>query len=73
MARNKVTILPVEFCNIAKVGFEHDPWCIQHAAYALDCLVCGTVFHTARPHTRYCSDACSQKAYRSRLNAEVTR
>jgi hypothetical protein len=43
-----------------------DTWCTYHAKYLLDCLECGRIFHSDRPHTHYCSTACSQRAYRNR-------
>lgn len=43
-----------------------DLWCKYHARYVIDCFVCGRMFHSKRPHTKYCSNACSQKAYRER-------
>lgn len=54
-------------CQTARIGL-NDVWCVHHAAYLLDCLHCGRNFHTDRPHTKYCSDACKQRAYRQRKN-----
>jgi hypothetical protein len=53
-------------CEVAMVGKWHDRWCVTHRAYLLDCLECGKYFHSARPHTKYCSNACRQRAYRKR-------
>jgi len=55
-------------CNIVhlKHGANIDAWCARHAAYVCECVTCGRLFHTARPHTRHCSTACKQYAYRQR-------
>jgi hypothetical protein len=53
-------------------GRFQDQWCSTHAAYLVDCLFCGRWFHTARPDTRYCSNACRQAAYRERLKIGAT-
>ena len=51
--------------DVNQNGFK-DAWCTYHAAYLLNCLDCGRIFHSDRPHTKYCSTACSQHAYRQR-------
>lgn len=53
-------------CEVVPVGGFDDPWCLTHNAYRLDCLQCGRLFHSARPHTRFCTNACRQRAYRAR-------
>jgi len=54
-------------CHTVGVGPDRsDPWCTYHGKYLLDCLHCGRLFHTDRPHTRFCSNACKQAAYRIR-------
>ena len=57
-----------EFCDCRDIGGESEAleFCFTHDEYVLDCLCCGRYFHTRRPHTKYCSTACSQKAYRVR-------
>lgn len=72
MARRKSGYYPrrTSKCHVAhipsiKTGYV-ESWCTYHAAYLMDCLICGEHFHSARPHTKYCSTACSQKAYRER-------
>lgn len=69
MARKQLQ-LPFENhkCVTTQVGEYNDTWCMHHAAYLLDCLWCGKNFHSSRPHTRYCSCACKQSAYRDRVN-----
>lgn len=60
-------------CKIIEVGRERDPYCMTHFMYKLDCLHCGQLFHTSRPHTRYCTNAHRQQAYRLRKKSqEVT-
>lgn len=44
-------------------------WCDEHRAWIKDCSVCGRVYHTRRLHTKYCSTACSQYAYRQRIKS----
>lgn len=41
-------------------------WCQHHGCYLLKCTTCGRTFHAVRPHTKHCSTACSQYAYRQR-------
>lgn len=53
-------------CHTVRIGSHGDVYCITHSCYKLDCLECGKLFHTARPHTRTCSNACRQRAYRRR-------
>lgn len=55
-------------CNIVHVphGANIDAWCARHGEYVVRCERCERLFHTKRPHTKYCSGACSQKAYRER-------
>lgn len=59
----------VRWCKISRIklgqGFS-ERWCVHHAQWVLDCLECGRDFHSDRSHTRYCSNACSQAAYRKR-------
>lgn len=57
-------------CRIVHVErFPHtDAWCTRHGAWIVQCEVCDRLFHSKRPHTKYCSTACSQKAYRNRMN-----
>ncbi len=57
--------------NIQRFGGFHDVWCIRHGEYLVDCLLCGRVFHSKRPHTKFCSMACQQRAYRIRNGIEV--
>lgn len=47
------------------------PYCTTHGKYLLSCLQCGHEFHTDRPHTKWCSDACRQKNYRLRSKEMV--
>lgn len=73
MARHRVGDFPslTMACNlvtIERIGVR-DHWCIFHGAYALTCLDCGRDFHAKRPQTKYCSTACSQRAYRERIKS----
>jgi hypothetical protein len=53
-------------CHIIPLGKYNDPYCLTHHMYKLTCLHCGCEFHTRRPHTKYCSNAHRQAAYRLR-------
>lgn len=44
-------------------------WCDAHLCWIRVCEVCGRDYHTMRAHTKYCSTACSQYAYRQRVKA----
>lgn len=59
-----------EHCSIVHVenGPHIDAWCTYHAQYVCECIHCNRLFHSDRPHTKYCSTACQQKAYRVRKN-----
>lgn len=74
MARKKWrNFYPVnESCQIIELvsGQYVDDWCIKHGKYVVSCMQCGEHFHTDRPHTKYCSAACSQKAYRERKKCQ---
>lgn len=55
-------------CHVVQIqmGKWVDNWCTFHMQYVMDCIECGQQFHSVRPHTKYCSTACSQRAYRNR-------
>lgn len=52
-------------------GDNVERWCVYHGTWYLDCVECGEWFHTVRSHTKYCSTACSQKAFRYRVKREL--
>jgi len=53
-------------CNVIYFEDTDDHWCVRHGKYVLTCLQCGKDFHSDRPHTLTCSNAC--RMARSRLN-----
>lgn len=55
-------------CRIRHIErFPHtDAWCNTHLQWVVQCRQCDRLFHSKRPHTKYCSTACSQRAYRDR-------
>lgn len=72
MRRKSRSMGVTDKCSVIDVSFGKyiDHWCTHHAAYVMGCLQCGREFHSARPHTKTCSNACRQKMYRER-NQEV--
>lgn len=70
MEQQKLPNLGKLKCTVVRVGKWGDLWCTRHAAYVIDCVECGRIVHTSRPHTRYCSAACKQRAYRRRKSIE---
>lgn len=71
MAR-KYNVMPVvknvNGLNIVNLGEFGDKWSVRHGKYVVDCLECGVYFLTDRPHTKYHSKACRQKAHRRRAS-----
>jgi len=57
--------------NIVRVGRFDDWWSIRYAKYVCECHQCGEYFLSDRPHTKFHTKACRQKAYRERQKETV--
>lgn len=61
----QMSYLMEDICDTVLVG-QGATWCATHGEYVHICIWCGVTFHSHRPHTKTCSNACRMADYRNR-------